>query len=570
MSTSKMPTTRSTEHDPFNPSGDDVSTKADRWHISYRVPLGMVSFMLLGVGFAVAHHVYYQSLDGEPVAETSQEWAVRIGTGIAFLAKAFLIASAGISYQQHYWRVLRSRPVSVTSIDDIMGLLANPMCFFNWEVLRKAWASVVIALAIWCLPLSAIVPPASLTAAFSLAERQITSPVPIFDWRYIAFEYHSAALMMFTDAGPIQHRIVTSSALTGSILPMTPEHLNSTYTLTFQGPKLRCGDVHNQTAFDLSKVYTAPVKGMTTPYNATVPSQSLPYKGYPAEYEFDIWFTTPERNFTCEMWNVTYTANFTFVNGEQRTSVTDIDYINRFVMGWDSDAMYCYDLAKCAYQGWHAAVASIFTGFVRTAGATADITWDTKILQTDLAGCPEMAVAADMAWGVEAICPAPSLERAIESLSENATLSFFSAGAIINFPSYRTDNITTTPADLTISTTKLVHSYNARSLLLSYAVAVLATLIILLAGLHALWANGVGHTNTFSALVRTTRNKDLDEWARGHCLGSDPVDKRIAKQELQYGLLVVDDKDNATSDLRHAAFGFKGTVTRLQKGDKCM
>lgn len=139
-----------------------------------------------------------------------------------------------------------------------------------------------------------------------------------------------------------------------------------------------------------------------------------------------------------------------------------------------------------------------------------------------------------------------------------------------NFPSYRTDNITTTPADLTISTTKLVHSYNARSLLLSYAVAVLATLIILLAGLHALWANGVGHTNTFSALVRTTRNKDLDEWARGHCLGSDPVDKRIAKQELQYGLLVVDDKDNATSDLRHAAFGFKGTVTRLQKGDKCM
>lgn len=322
---------------------------------------------------------------------------------------------------------------------------------------------------------------------------------------------------------------------------------------------------------------------MTTPYNATVPSKSLPYQGYPAEYEFDIWFTTPKRNFTCEMWNATYTTNFTFVNGEQRTNVTNIDYNNRFVVGWDNDAMYCYEPEKCAYQGWHAAVASIFTGFVRTAGATGDITWDTKILQTDLVGCPEMSVAADMAWGVEADCPAASLERAIEALSENATLSFFSAGTTMlvyrkspqgsplthasNFPGSRADNITTRPADLTISTTKLVHSYNARSLLLSYAAAVLATLIILIAGLHALWANGVGHTNTFSALVRTTRNKDLDEWARGHCLGSDPVDKHIAKQKLQYGLLVVDDKENS---LRHAAFGFKGTVTRLKKGDKCM
>lgn len=149
MNVSKTPTTHTAEHDPFNPSGDDVSAKADRWHISYRVPLGMILFMLSGVGFAMAHHFYYDSLNGEPVAGTSQEWAVRIGTGIAFLAKACLIASAGISYQQHYWRVLRSRPVSVTGIDDIMGLLANPMCFLNWEILRKAWASVVIALAIW-------------------------------------------------------------------------------------------------------------------------------------------------------------------------------------------------------------------------------------------------------------------------------------------------------------------------------------------------------------------------------------------------------------------------------------
>jgi hypothetical protein len=82
---------------------------------------------------------------------------------------------------------------------------------------------------------------------------------------------------------------------------------------------------------------------------------------------------------------------------------------------------------------------------------------------------------------------------------------------IRNFPGHRADNLTTTPADLIVSATKLVYSYNSRSPLLSYAAAGLATIIIMLAGLHALWSNGVGHTNTFSGLIRTVRNKDLDD-----------------------------------------------------------
>lgn len=39
-----------------------------------------------------------------------------------------------------------------------------------------------------------------------------------------------------------------------------------------------------------------------------------------------------------------------------------------------------------------------------------------------------MSSAAAMAWGLGATCPAASLESAIEALSENATLSYFSAG----------------------------------------------------------------------------------------------------------------------------------------------
>lgn len=153
--------TPSNEKTPFNTSEYEIHEKADRWHVSFRVPFAMISFMLLGVAFAVAHHCYYSSLQGRLIEGSSQEWAIRIGTGLAFLAKACLIASAAMSYQQHYWVLLRSRPVTIKGIDDIMGLLANPVCFFNLEVLSKAWSSIVIALAIWyiylqgflCLPL---------------------------------------------------------------------------------------------------------------------------------------------------------------------------------------------------------------------------------------------------------------------------------------------------------------------------------------------------------------------------------------------------------------------------------
>ena len=87
--------------------------------------------MLFGIAFASAHHFYYDALDGQSVVETSQEWAIRVGTGFAFLARACLIASATMPYQKQYWRVLGSRAISIGGIDDIMGLLANPACFVN-------------------------------------------------------------------------------------------------------------------------------------------------------------------------------------------------------------------------------------------------------------------------------------------------------------------------------------------------------------------------------------------------------------------------------------------------------
>ncbi|KAE8857471.1 hypothetical protein PTNB29_08538 [Pyrenophora teres f. teres] len=554
------------------PAGSDTARSYDRWHVSVRVPLGIVLFMLFGIAFALGHHLYYNALDGEPVIEGTQEWAIRIGTGLAFLAKACLIASAAISYQQQYWRVLRSRPMSIGSIDDIMSLLANPACFCNWEVWRKAW----------CMPLAAITPPAALTAAVSVSQQQLTSSVPIVSWPNVSFA-NTGGRNEFFDAGQNLYRVVTSSAYSGTILPMTPLHPNYTYSLTFPGPKLRCGDVKNQTLFDLAHL-NPPSKSMTIiGYNATAPSSEVLYPRLPWENQYDIWFLTPTRNFTCETWNVTYTATFSFTNGEQSIAVTDTKYNNRFFPPADLSGDLCpYDL--CSYKAWYKAVSGMLTGQASQGGAYSTFKSTTRVLQTALIGCPEMSTAAAMSNIVTQGCPEPSLERAVEALSQNATLSLFGALPSIYFPIGKYDSngrianatvaaVTTTRADLMISTTHLIYNYNARSLLLPYSAAIFATIVILIAGLYALWSNGVGHTSSFSGLVRTTRNKDLDDWMLGHCLGSEPVDKDIGAKKLQYGLLSNDthsEGGDVAASVPHAAFGFPDTVTRLKKGDQCM
>lgn len=274
------------------------------------------------------------------------------------------------------------------------------------------------------MPLAAITPPATLTAAISVSEQRLTSSVPIVSWPNISFA-NTGGRNDFMDAGQMLYRVVTSSAYSGSILPMTPIYPNYTYSLTFPGPRLRCGDVKNQTLFDLA--HLAPVNSMDTlGYNATTPYPGIEVQNLPEENRYDIWFLTPTRNFTCELWNVTYTAKFSFINGEQSIAVADIRFDHRFLPKESPDGNLCpYD--TCSYKGWYKAVAAMLTGEAFTGGAYGSFQSNTRVLQTGLIGCPEMATAASISKVIARGCPEQSLERAVEALSENATLSFFGA-----------------------------------------------------------------------------------------------------------------------------------------------
>lgn len=114
------------------------------------VPILMLASLISGIVAAVAHHLFYQSLNGEIVKSVSQQqWFLRIGTGLAFIAKMLLAAGAGIAYTQALWWSLQSRPVTLNGIDSFFGVVHDAWHFTSGELWYKGTLLLLLAIVIW-------------------------------------------------------------------------------------------------------------------------------------------------------------------------------------------------------------------------------------------------------------------------------------------------------------------------------------------------------------------------------------------------------------------------------------
>jgi hypothetical protein len=111
--------------------------------------------------------------------------------------------------------------------------------------------------------------------------------------------------------------------------------------------------------------------------------------------------------------------------------------------------------------------------------------------------------------------------------------------------------MTYTKTPITKSTTQLVYSYTARSLLAPYSAGAGATLLFVLIWFYALVDNGVSHSSSFSGILCTTRNPELDIIAKGQNLGILPLKGDVAAQRVQFGL----SRPDIAEDIGHAPFG---------------
>ena len=116
----------------------------------FLIPSLMCGGLLLGMSTAIAHHLFYHYLDGRIVqSDNQQQWYLRIGTGLAFLTKTLLTASAGLAYTQILWQTLRLRPISLRGVDSLFGAVTSAWNFTELELWIRGPALAIAALIVW-------------------------------------------------------------------------------------------------------------------------------------------------------------------------------------------------------------------------------------------------------------------------------------------------------------------------------------------------------------------------------------------------------------------------------------
>jgi hypothetical protein len=236
------------------------------------------------------------------------------------------------------------------------------------------------------------------------------------DWTKIWYEQNKGQ-GAFMDASQETYRLVTGAVYSGNITPISAKYQNYSYSLTFPGPRYRCGDVEDQALFDELEL-----NSFQTLSNASR-SPAVTGRG---EHTFDLWFFTSTRNFSCQTWNATYTANFSCINGVQQTEITNVRNDHRLVpaSGFAIGPGYGDVPEIIGSAGWNKALSSLITGAINVAGVMQATFVTSQVLQTALAGCPELQNVAELTQSPNLGCPGGSLERGIENISENVTMCF--------------------------------------------------------------------------------------------------------------------------------------------------
>jgi hypothetical protein len=108
---------------------------------------GMYALFFMGVLGAVAHHIFYQTLNGREA--TNQIQMLRYGTVLAFFTKVCLVASVVVAYRQRLWYTVRSKALAVATIDAMFAATDDVTSLLEWEIFSKARLAAALLVAVW-------------------------------------------------------------------------------------------------------------------------------------------------------------------------------------------------------------------------------------------------------------------------------------------------------------------------------------------------------------------------------------------------------------------------------------
>lgn len=366
----------------------------------------------------------------------------------------------------------------------------------------------------------AIVAPGTLTVESGLQQETLRMSVPQIDFdndNYIIWGYDNT----FSSASDTVAQISISTGAQGSLLPIVPPAANSSYTTTFYGPALSCTSASHTAALALEHTFTiiaadeqqvlyaawvaSPSYNLTSPNLDPANATALSGGNYAIDQDSDdfahlfVYNYDPLFAFTCGLFNRSYNAFFNFSAGDQQVSVHTSDNLNgvsfsSFPLQESSTGVNVTNPGPAvAYLALMETLGRILVGNIVSGdpGDDAEAPLLTSIRDTKL---------NDLREGSNHTI----FGAAIEQLFQNITIS------LLSNTSFQLSQDESTPVDVTTSLAKNIYAYHPRDLLLAYALGAFATLICLAIGMSAIFRNQSAHSNSFSAILRATRNPDLD------------------------------------------------------------
>lgn len=521
------------------------------WGIHWYTPVSMIVLLLVGTSTAITHHLIYKTLHDEPVGGALQQrWTSWIGSGLGFLTKVTLTAALGISRTQWVWLTLRKKWFTLNAIDSLFGIISDPTLFLDWKMMRHAKVATVMAIAMWILPLAAILTPGTISVKTVARSDSVDCFVPslLFGFDHLSnatrppIGRNESILRFWNWSDPKKEmtwnvRIIPAfmlTAYTGTItrlpdlLPFNSSDLaqvespgrstlmqqcgsNCTYPVEFLGPATICAEFTrwNMSNWRNSEAYmdSAVLRAVSNP--ATNGS-----------FLVGIDIASPDHPrvvFECNSSVAYYTVEQTIEDRRFREPVI-IKAETVELPDFELPPIYP-NFAYLPSWGLYSTIYRIMKGHLG-GKAPGDSESGNTVLMSDIYGNP-----SNIGKAIEQLSHRMIVSMIAFDLFFNNTQHILNIAGILKTQCRRTENVP-------------VYNYSPQTLLIVYGLAVACTLATSIAGFIALGQNGMSSTKTVSAIIRTTRNHTLDECIVGaDCLGGDVMSPELQKVELRFGAL---------------------------------
>lgn len=593
----------------------------DSWGVHWYTPVSMIVLLLLGLGSALGHHLYYSTLDKQHAGTAAQQqWVTRIGTALAFLTQATLGAAVLISRSQRVWVSLRTKFLSLYAIDALFGVTDNLLHFVNGEMIAHAKVATMMALVRWIIPIAAVFTPGTISVMSNVEFNSTSCIAPTLrfpsEQSNMSHLVNSSATIatlgenwrvIYRSPSALAKKIFTLSAYSGDIAVGAPDaegatlredcDANCTYAISFEGPTLNCTEEipwdsgrapwHHDLSFlysgeEVGYKYVLSTTGAEftsmmgySPENATKNSTTawpdVLWVGHRIKLS-DNTDLTPKEMYEPHVYSCQNSVGRYNVSAQVRDSriETSIDSVD-ILYGVPHEAPLVLNTEPFTPNWAVMDVLSSILGGNATiepngpSGSYAQLsTVDTSVGSTPLTTHVDQTELRTV----------PHLGAEVEKMAHAMVASLLADRSLIY--------AATMNSTCNSSRAYNIYHYNARTLVSVYAATVALAWYMVVLGAVSLLQNGVAHDTNFSNFVASTRNERLDRLFKGACLGKNPLSKELGETKLMFGeqqepllgaagagggAMSGTDKNHEPA-VGHATFGTEGGVRRLKKGGK--